>query len=471
MLEDFGVPPTATETRTLVEARLHEVRSGEAVPETLRVEFRNRPIHVEVIDMPVAQLFHNPGTHRVRAQRDHDLGREEQLKKDPWSTASQDYLRSLLMAMPADPHKLDPAFEELRQSLKEHQQNEPGLITRDGVLVNGNTRCAALKDLGTQTIRVGVLPASCTWTDIHSVELSLQLRPDRRRKYSYINELIAKEEQIALGLPMAGVAQRFHTSTPALERDMWVLGVLRDLVARSKNGHFALRLMDFERAQERFAELYRVHTKEKAKNRERADVLLENRLSAIVLEFSKTDIRHIGADFQGRFLDQRLPESFKAAATPAPTTVAIPGLNRTVQAPGGEVAAARAVTNTLLKAKAVQVAEDTATGEQLEAAKDSIEKLHEVFEESIEFAGRDNRLRKKRQAAPDRVTDACKDLKQCITDLNMARGNNSLDEASFDDALLNLKEVMGRLAAEAGKSIQIPGEGLTWLISVVDERL
>ncbi|MFJ1844674.1 MULTISPECIES: transcriptional regulator [unclassified Streptomyces] len=465
MSTDLGIPPIAIENRTLVEQRLEEVHEGQGVPETLTVEFRGQPRHIEVIDMPVNQLFYNPGTHRVRAQRSHDPIKDAMLDADAWQDESQEYLHHLLTALPADPNKRDPAFSVLMESLREHKQNEPGLITREGVLVNGNTRRAALRELGVPSIRVGVLPASCTWADIQAVELSLQLRPDERRPYSYINHLLALDEQMKLGRPLSDIARNFRTTSPACERDIWILSQLRDLVQRSATGGFSLRLMDFEEAKEKLFELYRAYGKEHGKNKEKADLLKEARLTAIALDFSKTDVRYIGADFQTRFLDQRLPESARTAA-PAPAAVAIPGLNRTVQAAGAQVAGARALTDSLLRAKAVQVADGKATPDQLAIASRAATEIREAFEEAIDFAGRDHRLRKKRQAAPDRVTDACKDLEQCITDLVLARGNGSLDEGAFDDALVSLRTVMGRLSVEAAKSIPLPGEGVTWLRDV-----
>ncbi|MFJ9734379.1 transcriptional regulator [Streptomyces sp. NPDC101171] len=467
MPTDFGVPPIADENRTLVEQRIQDVHAGEAVPETLRVEFRNRPIHVEVIDMPVDRLYYNPATHRVSAQRAYDPVREEALTKDHWSDAGQSYLHYLLTAMPSDPHQRDPDFDKLKESLREHRQNEPGLISREGVLVNGNTRRAALKELGVQSIRVGVLPASCSWDDIRSVELSLQLRPDRRREYSYVNKLMAIEEQMSQGLPLAAIAKLFQTSTPALERDTWVLGQLRDLVKRSGNGQVRLRLMDFEDAKESFAELYRAYVKEKARNKEAADTLLEYRLAAIVLDFAKTDIRNIRTDFRERYLERHLPEGTQAAAPEPPKAVSIPGLNRSVPAPSSGTSGARALTDVLLRAKATQKSASTATTEELTAANTSVSSLRDAFEESIQAAAKANRDRKKRLAAPDRVTAAVGELQQCITDLVLARGNNSLDEGAFDDTLLTLRQTLAKVSAEASKSIQLPGEGLSWLRDAV----
>jgi hypothetical protein len=470
MPTDFGVPPTADENRALVEQRLQDIRAGDAVPETLRVEFRGRPIHVEVIDMPVDRLYYNPATHRVSAQRDHDPSQEEELAKDCWSDAGQRYLHHLLTAMPSDPHQRDPDFDKLKESLREHRQNEPGLISREGVLVNGNTRRAALKELGVQSIRVGVLPASCTWDDIRTVELSLQLRPDRRREYSYINQLIAIEEQVRLGLPLAAIAKLFHTSTPALERDMWVLGQLRDLEKRSEHGRIKLRLMDFEDAKESFAELYRTYVKEKAKSKEKADTLLEYRLAAIVLDFAKTDIRVIRTDFREKYLERRLPEGPRPVAPQPPKAVAIPGLNRSVPAPSSETAGARALTDTLLRAKAAQKSPAASTAEEITEANSSLSRLRDAFEESIQAAQKANRERKKRLAAPDRVNAAVEELQQCVTDLVMARGNNSLDEGAFDDALIALRHALTKVSAEASKSIHLPGEGLSWLCEAVGSK-
>ncbi|MFI5812804.1 ParB N-terminal domain-containing protein [Streptomyces sp. NPDC051643] len=463
MPTDFGVPPLADENRTLVEQRLQDARTGDAVPETLRVEFRGRPIHVEVIDMPVDQLSYNPATHRISAQRAYDPVQEEELTKDPWSDAGQSYLHHLLTATPSDPHQRDPDFDKLKESLREHRQNEPGLISREGVLVNGNTRRAALKELGVQSIRVGVLPASCTWDDIRSVELSLQLRPDRRREYSYINQLMAIEEQIRLGLPLAAIAKLFHTSTPALDRDTWVLGQLRDLVKRSEHGRIKLRLMDFEDAKESFAELYRTYIKEKAKDKQKADTLLEYRLAAIALDFAKTDIRSIRTDFREKHLERRLPEGPHTAVPEPPKAVSIPGLNRSLPAPSSETAVARALTDMLLRAKATQKSATTATVEELTEANRSVSVLKGAFEESIHSAHKAIRDRKKRLAAPDRVNAAVEELQQCATDLVLARGNNSLDEGAFDDTLVALRQALTKVSAEASKSIQLPGEGLSWL--------
>ncbi|MFI7316205.1 transcriptional regulator [Streptomyces venezuelae] len=462
MDREYGRPPRAEENRALVEKRLKEIAVGSGVRETLTIEWRTQPLSVEVIDMPVEDLYYNPGTHRIRAQRSHEPDRDALLDRDPWAPDSQAYLHYLLQMLPADPNKKDPDFDELMESLRSYRQNEPGLITRDGILVNGNTRRAALKELGVTHIRVGVLPESCTWDDINAVELSLQLRPDQRRDYSYINRLLAMEEQHRLGRSLADVAAEFRIRTSTCEQDLWILSCLEDLIDRSSDGKAKLRLLDFEQHQEKLRELYRRYAKESAASKDNAEVLKETRLVAIVLGFSKTDVRLIEPDFRERYLDRYLPETLKVVPE-MPTAVTIPGLNRTMNSASPRVAQAKALTDTVLKAKAVETAEDGSLTERSKTATRTFMVAREAVEEALEPAGKDARVRKRKQAAQDRITDACQDIEQCITDLTLAKASGSLDEEAFDEAVLSLRKTLTKLAVATQRSIKAPGDGVSWL--------
>ncbi|MEV7142322.1 transcriptional regulator [Streptomyces tauricus] len=471
MRKEFSRPPLAEENRSLVEQRLKELSEGAGVRETLTIEWRTQPLHVEVIDMPVEMLYYNPGTHRIRAQRSYDPDRDHLLDESPWIGESQDYLHHLLMALPADPSRPDPDFTELLDSLRDYRQNEPGLITRDGILVNGNTRRAALKELGVPNIRVGVLPESCTWDDINAVELALQLRPDQRREYSYINELITIDEQLALNRPLTEVAKSFRRRADTVEADMWILATLNDLRERSIDGKAQLKLVDFEGAKERLRELWRRYRKDRAVSAEKAELVKELRLAAIVMDFSKTDVRLIEDDFRARYLDRTLPESLKAEArTEAPAAVRIPGLNRTVMAASASVAEAKELTNAILKAKAVEKAEGESVSERAVTAARTYADARKAVEAALEPAGKDARVRKRKQAAPDRITDACQDIEQCITDLTLAKASGSLDEEAFDEAVLTLRQSLTKLAVATQRSIKAPGDGVSWLHGAVRQE-
>lgn len=465
---DFGKPPMAAQNQELVEKRLKEAASAGGIRESLKIEWRGQPLNIEVIDMPTDSLYYNPGTHRIRAQRSHDPALDRALDANPWSPESQDYLHFLLQAKPSKPTEKDPDFEELKKSIKDFGQNDAGLITRDGVLVNGNTRRAALKDLGEQSIRVGVLPGDYTWADISAVELSLQLRKDHRRDYSYINRLLAIEEQVALGRPLASVAHDFRTTAAACDQDLWVLTCIREMIDRSSGGGIGLRLVDFEEHQEKLKELRRRYAKELASNkREQAELIKEARLAAMLLGFSKTDVRLIEDDFHDRYLAPRLPDDLRPAPVSAAPAVTIPGLGRSVPASTPKVATAKAFTDSILRAKAAEAAVGKLPPEQVNEAARTFKTVQDAMEKALDPAGRDARLRKRKRAAPDRLDDASQDIEQCITDLVLSRGSRSLDEESFDEALLKLRASLAKLAKESQRSVTEAGDGVTWLLGAV----
>ncbi|MEV5339121.1 hypothetical protein AB0K93_11625 [Streptomyces sp. NPDC052676] len=469
MLREFPPPPRAAEFSELIKKKVEEVKAADGTRETVKVDWNEQQIHVEVIDLPLNGLYFNPGTHRIRAQRTHDPARDEVLDKDPWSAESQDYLRFLLQVSPTDTNLRDPAFDKLKESLEQFGQNDPGLVTHHGVLVNGNTRAAALRELGAQSMRVGVLPESFTWADINAVELSLQLRKDHRRDYSYINELIAMEEQAALGRTPEQIAKAFRIQPKTYHQARWILSTIRELIDRSKSGGgVALRLVDFEGAQERLKELHRLYTKLETVDRDQAEVLKEWRLAAILLDFSKTDVRHIDEDFlKEDHLGRTLPSTLATGDSDAaqPDEVLIPGLDLAVPAASSAVSEARALNDQILRASAAVRSRKADLADSDKAQQQAVlDEAKEAFDKAIEAAGRSARLRKRKQLAPARLAEACASIDQCVMDLVQARTSHSLDEEAFDEAVLKLRSSLRKLAQQAGRGLPNPGDGVSWLL-------
>ncbi|MGW4074915.1 hypothetical protein ACWELB_15590 [Streptomyces asiaticus] len=465
MLREFGAPPRAAEFSELIKKRLEEVRNSGGTRETVTVDWNGQPLHVEVVDLPLAGLYFNPGTHRIRAQRSHDAARDEALDKDPWSGESQEYLKFLLQSEPANPSRRDPDFDKLMDSLKQFGQNDPGLITHQGILVNGNTRAAALRKIGAQSMRVGVLPESFTWADINAIELSLQLRKDHRREYSYINRLLAMEEQAALGRTPEAIAKEFRIKASTYHQERWILSTIQDMIERSRSGGgIALRLVDFEDHQEKLKELHRAYEKLAASDPDQAEALKEVRMAAIMLGFAKTDVRLVEEGFQDRYLGPRLSASLSSVAVEE-EAVAVPGLGVSVPGASVTVSAARALNDHVLRAKAAALSTDPQVPDSEKSnAQVVFDDARKAFDAAIDAAGRDARLRKRKQMAPARLADACADIDLCVVDLVQARASRSLDEEAFDEAVLKLRESLRKLAQQAGRGMPHPGDGVSWLI-------
>ncbi|MGW9374041.1 transcriptional regulator [Streptomyces xanthophaeus] len=461
---NLSLPPDAAENAEFVARRLKEQSEVDGVRETVTVDWNGRALHVGVIDVPLNRLYYNPATHRIRAQRDHNPDSARLLEEDPWCPESQEYLHRLLVGRPANPDEVDPDFQTLTDSLKSVDQQEPGLITHEGILVNGNTRAAALRQLKRPSIRVGVLLPSFTWEDINAVELALQLRPDERRDYSYINRLIAMEEQELMGRDASDIARSFHVHLKTFKQERWILSVIRDMIDRSHTPEGAqLALSDFEGHQENLKELHRTYMKVAAASQERAEQVKENRIVAILLDFAKTKTRLIGAEFQADYLRDNLPDPLTASTDEAPAAVAIPGLGVSVPADSDPVRQARAVTNRVLQYRA-SASDRSLSAETREAAQKAVVEARRGMRRALDEAERDDRLKRVRQTTAERLDDARAAIDQSVDDLVQALGKDSLDEASFDSALLRLKGSLTKLARQASRGVAKPGNGVNWLI-------
>ncbi|WP_438310271.1 transcriptional regulator [Streptomyces sp. HUAS TT3] len=470
MTVKFGVPPEGERIRSMVEERLKQAMADNGAKVT--VEWRGEQKHLSVISMPVDLLYFNPDTHRIRAQRTLDPEQNRVLEEQPWSESAQDYLATLLSRSPSNPSQTDPDFIALRDELDDFGQKEPGIISPDGILVDGNTRCAALRKLGIKNIRVGVLPSDTSRRDINSVELALQLRRDKRREYSYINRLIAIEEELANGRRVEDVARDFNIKTTTLHQDRWVYQLVIDAIDRSKGpvSGVELRLVDFEDHQEKLRELQRDYTRLAKTDPDAAEQLKESRLAMVVLNYPKTSVRLAEADFHARYVDERLPDDLRPVAQAA-AAVSIPGLpGVAVPDATATVKAIRALTDSLLRAKAASLAGDKLTPSDVTQAAAKIKAARSTFDVAVKMAGQNAQLQKRKIAVPERLTDAADYVNQCAAEFAEAKAKRALDEDAFDDALLTLRASLARLAKQAGRTFSSPGDGVEWLLNAVREN-
>jgi ParB-like chromosome segregation protein Spo0J len=462
------LPPNASDVKKIVEDRLAALEAQPGLKQTVTIEWRGAPLTIPVISMPIGLMSYNPATHRIRAQRTLDPERDRELTDDPYGTAAQAYLHQLLMGDPADPTKVDPSFEALKDDLAKHSQAEPGIATREGVLINGNTRRAALKQIGQDNIRVGVVPPDASRDDLDSIELSLQLRKEHKRDYSFMNFLLAVDERVEAGWQAAKIQQEFRIRASTFERARWILAAVREVIDRSKvagtDGETAsLRIVDFETHQGKLEELYRAYMARKRTSPDDAEALREQRLMAIVLDKSKTDVRLIEPDFADRYMKSVVPASDGASVTPP---VTIPGLSITAAAPSPAVTSLRALTDQVLKARAMVGNRVAVTPSEMKGASETLQSVGEALERGLTQAGKSSRVLKTRLAAVDRLSDAIDDLRETLSAIADARATGNFDPDDLDDALLSMKEHLTKLAQLAARDPSKTSEGLVWLRAV-----
>lgn len=137
--------------------------------------------HFPLVDLPLDVPLLWANSHRIRAEL--EALEYDFVRKEPTSEATQAALQHLWK-------KAHRKFEKLKESLSVEGQTEPGVITREGILVNGNTRLVALRELGKRWIRVAVLDSDARPFELAELELRLQVRESGHDTYRLSNELL-----------------------------------------------------------------------------------------------------------------------------------------------------------------------------------------------------------------------------------------------------------------------------------------
>ena len=177
-----------TARKNAIQLALQERESSESKP-TLNIQFRGQTRQLPVVVIGPAVPLLNHDNYRFAAQLE-DHPHREALLSDPGSKESQDFLASLLSG--------SEEFKKLKAQINQLGQREPGLITRDGVLVNGNTRTVAIRELGLPGLRVAVLPEDTTSEDVLNLQVELQMVRLVHNDYTFTNELLLIDKLLSL---------------------------------------------------------------------------------------------------------------------------------------------------------------------------------------------------------------------------------------------------------------------------------
>lgn len=172
---------------------------------SLSIEYRGVDRSLEVIRIHPQYLLLNHDNSRLSAQlMDHPS--RGLIMDNPSSSEAQEILSDLL--------RKTERFGKLKEELDKLNQQHPGLISRDGLLINGNTRVVALRDLGIDGVDVAVLPGDANSKDYLDLEMSLQMRRLTHQNYTFTNELLLIEKYRKAG----------HTEKELAKKMGWIRG-------------------------------------------------------------------------------------------------------------------------------------------------------------------------------------------------------------------------------------------------------
>lgn len=176
--------------------------------------FQSKKIEaVKVVEIERQYLRLNPCNGRFAAELDvirrdrRDEGRQTEL--DPDNQEDIQVLTKMLKGEYPPSAERRHAYDLLKDNIQEvgektgtNGQEQPGLITHDGILINGNRRWVAMEDLAAvdekrrgkphqyHTMRVGRLKKGVDTYDLWKNEAKEQISQESREEYDYVNSAL-----------------------------------------------------------------------------------------------------------------------------------------------------------------------------------------------------------------------------------------------------------------------------------------
>lgn len=255
------------------------------------VTIRGQKVTVRVVSLDPSILLLNHDNFRIHSQLEDSVKRDK-VFKDPTDLEAQKIIADLLSST--------KEFRGLKEQLKEYGQQEPGLISADGLLVNGNTRAVALRQLNAPGMLVGVLPASANAKDLLLIQSDLQMQRWIHQDYSFTNELLFLEElKETLKLSNANIVKRLgwksgKASEKKLEKKFRLLGLIREVKKASTK---PVPYSFFDDKQQILEDLDTDYEKAKELDFKKAEQLKRVKLIAMVRGLTKDQVRIIDIDW------------------------------------------------------------------------------------------------------------------------------------------------------------------------------
>lgn len=403
-----------------------------------------------VIRISLDSVLLNPRSHRIRAQLESHPQRQLVLES-PFSEESQDVITAVL--------RETEGFERLKVNLAEEDQREAGVVTRAGLLVNGNTRAAALRDIDKKYIRVAVLPGDATQEEIDELELRLQMKRDLKQEYTFTNELLFVEElntrynrtheQIALDLRWAASRSPKELKLGKEHVCQWVriLSLIRQIQDLSGQ---KLRLTEFDEKKQVLIEIDEEYQQAREVDPEKAAKVRDTRMIGVLVGLGYRELRQIDDRFLENYLmpslaeDKMLGKYVDALTMLEGADESLPGLD-VLPPPIEDSERGPAPLLRLVAASAndEQVELPTNDAERVVLPRDDvIETIRRVMDEAADTARLDRKAGNQLRAPLSRLESAERELRVGLEAYRAVKADPSLNQKKLARLLGKIKRTL-----------------------------
>lgn len=178
------------------------------IPKTQTVTLNGQNQDLETYRLPIELTVYNIKNGRFAAEYIDLVKKYGEM--NPWDKNDSKKIQELLI-------EIDPKQSSiLQKDLLVKGQTDPGIITFDGQVINGNRRRSALEELISsgnsqfRFIEVSRLPPNVSTQDLWKIEAGIQLSRKVQLDYGPINELLKFQQGIESGLSPLEIAKSLY---------------------------------------------------------------------------------------------------------------------------------------------------------------------------------------------------------------------------------------------------------------------
>lgn len=221
--------------------RRSAIEQTEETERTYSVPFRGQRINPRTrripLDLPIYRVANMRTSVRQRAYATRHRLPEDYFTNGQEDPSVQQAQHGILAELSKD------AKANIYQRLEETaEQEDPLIVTVGGVVLNGNRRFAAMRELYDSDpsryqrfshVEVAVLPADATEDDLTAIETQLQIRPDLKLEYGWVEKAIGlRRQRTELGWSLSKAAEAWGDSEAELNALLVRLDVADDYLSR-----------------------------------------------------------------------------------------------------------------------------------------------------------------------------------------------------------------------------------------------
>lgn len=404
-----------------------------------------------VIQIRVDKVVYNPRSHRLIAQLE-GHPKEAVVKNDPFSDVAQEALGQILRAT--------DRYDRLRDEIEAHGQKHFGIVTHTGMLVNANTRLAALRETHGDIIEVAVLPEDADENDILELETALQVQEDFKQDYEFANQLLLIQSYADRGYDLARTAKALNEEESYVETHRRWLAIIREI--QSLHGNEKLPITFFNDKKQAVRELdAKCEEAKKAGDPARVVEVREAGYLGLVLGLGYEPMRYITnpdvvsdrwipliADDQSSFGQSiaGMMQPREAAGVPDDDSDLLGGTS-----PEPRPRLAEITTLIASNYGRSTVIAPVSNGSKLEIDRNKlVAHLLETAEDAADEEKIENRKDRRAASPTERLKEARKKIQTAIKAYPLAVDEPGFDQGKFDHAVATLKREFAKLESLKG---------------------